>query len=351
MLQRSIGNQATLRLLTNELAPMVAQSHRGPADPIIDGIGLEASEHYLTDKNGDAGVPKPDAGVPKPDAGAPPPDAGAPAPVTAVAFGNINSTTTPTGMNSRIPPRIDQPIAVAITGAGSVDISIDGASVANGTATLDGAGTKNLAASGTINLRGATQSTAGHAGNLRLVAKVGGTTMGTSNSFTICAIPTTVTVSLANLISGTERGIEATTSNDSDSGQITDLDQVQMSEKVKYVNGAGCFAGITTGSNSGFLAANTSPHGVDHHGTPVSLITGAGSIDSRQLFVFNDARSGANNVTVKNSGFNIHREVTATVTDAGTNLSITTSKAGTATTVAGSTAQSGSGSATGTQAV
>jgi hypothetical protein len=358
MLQRSIGNQATLRLLTNQLAPTVERSQPGLTGAVTDGIGIEPSEQFLTDKNGDAGAPAPDAGAPAADAGAPPAhtgapaaDAGAPAAVTAVAFGTINSATTPAGMISRIPPRIDQPISVAVTGAGNVDISVDGASGANGTATLDGAATKTVAASGTVNLRGATQTTAGNAGNLRLVAKVGGTTMGTSNAFTICAIPTTVTISPGGLITGTERGIKATTSNDSDSGQVSDLDQVQMSEKVQYVNGAGCFAGITSGNNSGFLPANNSPHGVDSHGTPVSLITGAGSIDSRQVFVFNDARSGANNVSVKNSGFNIHREVTATVTDAGTNLSITTSKAGMATTVAGSAAQAGSGSVTATQAV
>jgi hypothetical protein len=344
MLQRSIGNQATLRLLTNQLAPTVERSQPGLAGAVTDGIDIEPSEQVPTDKNGDAGAPAPDAGAPAPDAGAP-------AAVTAVAFGTINSATTPAGMISRIPPRIDQPISVAITGAGNVDISVDGASGANGTATLDGAATKTLAASGTVNLRGATQTTAGNAGNLRLVAKVGGTAMGTSNAFTICAIPTTVTASLAGLITGTERGIKVTLSNDSDSGQVSDLDQVQMSEKVQYLNGAGCFAGITRGNNSGFLPANNAPHGVDSHGMPVSLITGAGSLDARQVFVFNDARSGANNVSVKNSGFNIHREVTATVTDAGTNLSITTSKAGMATTVAGSAAQSGSGSGTGTQAV
>lgn len=72
-----------------------------------------------------------------------------------------------------------------------------------------------------------------------------------------------------------------TTSNDSDSGAVADLDQVQMSEMVKYQNGTGCFAGITSGNNSGYLLANVSPHGVDSHGTPVALVTGAGYIGIR----------------------------------------------------------------------
>ena len=255
-------------------------------------------------------------------------------------------------MSARIPPRIDQSITVSVNGSGSVAISVDGVSATNGTATVNGAATASLAGSGTVTLRGNAQTAPGSAGNLRLVAKAGGTTVGTSNAFTICAIPTTVTISAGTPITGAERGVEVPTSNDSDSGHISDLDQVGMSEKVQYVSGSGCFAGITSGDNSGFLPANVSPHGTDHHGTPVSLITGAGSIESRQMFVFNDARSGATNMSVTNSGFNIHREVTATATDAGPSLSITTSKTGMATTVGGTSANPGSGSATsGAQAV
>jgi hypothetical protein len=339
-------------------APVVQQSHTSVAGACTDGIGLKGTGQDLTDQvNGpDAGTQAPDAGTQAPDAGAPVPvqatDAGAPAQATTATFGLINSSTTPAAMGARIPPGVDQPISVTITGPGSVDISVDGASAANGMATVEGAATKTLTASGTIKLRGNAQTKPGSGGNLGLLAKAGGTTVGRSNAFTICAIPTTVTISPGTPITGTERGVDVPTSNDSDSGRIADLDQVQMSEKVQYVNGKGCFAGITSGNNSGFLPANVSPHGTDHHGTPVSLITGAGSIDSRQMFVFNDARSGASNIPVTNSGFNIHREVTATAADAGTSLSITTSKTGMATTVGGSSANAGSGTASsGAQAV
>ena len=325
-----------------------------------DGIDLEPSEQGLTDQvtspdagtsAPDAGTSAPDAGTMAPDAGTTAPDAGTTAPVTAVAFASVNSTTTPTGMIRRIPPRINQPIAVNLTGSGNVDISVEGGSAANGTATVDGAASTTLAASGSVNVRGVTQTSPGAAGHLRLVAKVGAAVMGRSNWFTICAIPTRVTVAFSSLITGTSRGIAMTTTNNSDSGVVGDLDEVQMSEKVQYVGGVGCFAGITSGNNSGYLPANVSPHGVDSHSTPVSLITGTGSIDSRQVFVFKDKRSGASGTSVTNSGFNIHREVTSIATDAGVSLSITTSKAGVATTVAGSTASAGSGAASRTQSV
>jgi hypothetical protein len=346
-LQCTAGNQAVNRLIqrcgaerSSSLPPSSSPGPLYTAAGISDGIDLEGTSQELTDQVSRS----PDAGTRPADAGAPAADAGTA--VTNVTFGTVNAATTPAGMSARVPPRIDQSVAVTVTGAGSVTISVDGASATNGTATLNGAATANLSASGSIALRGTAQTAPGSAGNLRLAARAGGATVGTSNAFTISAIPTTVTISAGTPITGSERGVDVPTSNDSDSGQISDLDQVRMSEKVQYVNGSGCFAGITSGNNSGFLPANVSPHGSDHHGTPVALITGPGSIDSNQMFVFNDARSGATNVPVTNSGFNIHRQVTAAATDAGTGLSITTSKTAVATTVRGTSANAGSGSAT-----
>lgn len=274
----------------------------------------------------------------------------------------------------RIPPRVSQSVSLALTGTGSVTVSLEGTSATNGTATVNGAASATVAASGAVTLRGSTQTAPGSAGNLRLVASAGTTVVGRSNPFTVCAIPTTVTVSRGALITGPERGVEAITSNNSDSGVVADLGQVQMSEKVQYVGGTGCFAGITSGNNSGFLPANNTPHGTDHHGTPRALLTSAGSIDAQQMFVFNDARSGAMGIPVTNSGFNIHRQVTSTpaaAPPAGSGrgsgsgsgsaapppppppvLTIRTSKAGAVQTVRGTTARAGSGSAdSGPQAV
>jgi hypothetical protein len=272
-----------------------------------------------------------------------------PAAAATATFNVINYPTTPAGVGRRIPPSKDVAVQVTIAGLApstNAVISLAGAG-AGGNATLDGAATKTMNASGAVSLRGTAQTAPGSAGTLSLVAKVGTDEIGRSNAFTICAIPTTVSVAFGGLITGSERGIKMTTSNDSDSGAVADLDQVQMSEMVKYQNGTGCFAGINSGSNSGYLTANTTPHGEDSHGTPVSLLTGVGFIESVQGFKFKDARSGAADIGVAHSGFMITR--TAEVVGAKTFL--TTSKAGAATTVSGISVAAGSGSASKRQEV
>jgi hypothetical protein len=264
-------------------------------------------------------------------------------------FDVINYPTTPAAVGWRIPPSKDVTVRVAIAGLApstNAVISLAGAG-AGGNATLDGAATKTMNASGAVRLRGTAQTAPGSAGTLSLVAKVGTDEIGRSNAFTICAIPATVSVAFGGLITGSERGIKMTTSNDSDSGAVADLDQIQMSEMVKYQNGTGCFAGITSGSNSGYLPANATPHGEDSHGTPVSLVTGTGYIESVQGFKFKDARSGASDIGVAHSGFMITR--TAEVV--GTKTFLTTSKAGAATTVSGISVAAGSGSASRRQEV
>jgi hypothetical protein len=263
-----------------------------------------------------------------------------------VAFGTIDySKTTPLGMSERIPPRKSINVPITISGGSKgtkVDISIDGAGGSNGDGTINGKASVTKKSSGTLTLKGTQQTVPGNAGKLNLVAKVGGAEVGRSNSFTICAIPTEVKVKFGGLITGTERGIKMTTYNNSDSGKVTDLDQVQMSEMVQYQNGAGCFAGITSGSNSGYLRAKASPHGVDSHSTPISLISGVGYIESVQGFKFKDDRSGVTDIGVKNSGFMIERTVTV---DKKSNKYITTHKYGTPTTVSGISVQTGQGSA------
>jgi hypothetical protein len=275
---------------------------------------------------------------------------GAAAPIAARAtFAPVAYATTPPGVGRRIPPRKDVVVNVTITGltpSTNAVISLAGAG-AGGNATIDGGATKSLAASGNVTLRGTAQTAPGSAGALALVAKVGGTEIGRSNGFTICAIPTTVSVAFGGLITGDQRGIEMTTSNDSDSGSVADLDQVHMSEMVKYQNGTGCFAGITSGDNSGYLHANATPHGTDSHGTPVSLVTSAGYIESVQAFKFKDARAGAADIGVNHSGFMIKRTAEA----ADSKIFLTTSKAGAATTVSGISVSAGTGSASKRQEV
>ncbi|HEY0477573.1 MAG TPA: hypothetical protein VGD37_08610 [Kofleriaceae bacterium] len=376
-----VPGKKTLAMAQMPATPVSGQSHIGaPGDAVHaglrDGINLEggaglvdktsgevgastgASLHDNVDGGADGGSGAGDGGAGSGggagaggagDGGGAGGGGGSPAAVGIATFGVIDYPTTPAGVGRRIPPRKDVNVAVTLTGLApstNAVISFDGAG-AGGTGTLDGAATKSMAAGGSVKLRGTGQTAAGSAGTLSLVAKVGTTEIGRSNTFTICAIPTTVSVAFAGLITGSERGIKMTTSNDSDSGSVGDLDQVHMSEMVQYQGGTGCFAGITSGSNSGYLAASNTPHGVDSHGTPAALVTGAGYIESVQGFKFKDARSGAADIGVAHSGFMITR--TAEVVAAKKYL--TTAKAGAATTVSGISVAAGSGSATKRQEV
>jgi hypothetical protein len=220
-----------------------------------------------------------------------------------------------------------------------VEISIEKANANNGTATVNGSNTVQVATTGNINLLGQTQTQPGNAGKLRLVAKIGSTIIANSNYFSIAAIPQNWQITFNSLVTGTRRGIRVNNNWESDSGNLADLDQVQRSEKVQYNSGTGVFSSVTSGNNSGFLPGNNAPR-VDSHSVPVSMLTGVGNISANQLFIFKDARTGANNIPAKNSGFVITRDVTQ---DSSGNLNITTSKVGQATNSHGYSATGGTG--------
>ena len=303
----------------------------------------------LTDQ--DAGVDvAPPAVVPQQVAPpvAPPPLALGP---TATVPAHIRAASSPAGMPDRIPPRVDTPVDVTIAGLAvpmrDVTLSIAGAGGGNGTATINGAATADLGASATVNLRGVVQTTPGKAGNLMLVASLGGTRLATSAGFSVSSIPQNWSVTLKAAVTGTERGIDVNNDWKSDSGNVADLDQAMRSEQVQYGAGTGCFAGVT-GNNSGYRAANSPPL-VDHHAAPIGLLTGVGTIDAEQTFIFKDDRTGAVDIPARNSGYRLSRVVTAPT--AGT-LSITTTKTGTTTTANGFASDAGAGGATsGPQAV
>jgi hypothetical protein len=248
-------------------------------------------------------------------------------------------------MPDRIPPRVDTPAAVTITGLvipmRDITLSVEGAGGGNGTATINGAATIDLGASATVQLRGVDQTAVGKAGNLRLVASHGSTRLAASAGFSVSAIPQNWSVTLNALVTGPERGIDVNNNWESDSGNVADLDEAMRSEQVQYGAGTGCFAGVT-GNNSGYRAANSPPL-VDHHAAPVGLLTGSGKILAEQTFIFKDNRTGAVDIPARNSGFRLTREVVGPLLGV---LFITTTKAGTATTANGFASAAGSGTVT-----
>jgi len=86
-----------------------------------------------------------------------PPATKQPAPAAArpsVTLGQARAASTPTAMAAdRIPPRVDTPVAVAITGLAAgmapVDVSVEGSGGANGEVTVDGATSASLHAPAT----------------------------------------------------------------------------------------------------------------------------------------------------------------------------------------------------------
>jgi hypothetical protein len=270
---------------------------------------------------------------------------------TATLPPHIRGSSSPAGMPDRIPPRIDTPATITITGLTTpyrdIILSIDGAGGGNGTATINGAATVDLGASATVQLRGVDQTDVGKGGNLKLVASLGGTRLAASAGFSVSSIPQNWSVTKNALVTGTERGIDVNNNWESDSGNVADLDKAERSEQVQYGVGTGCFAGVT-GNNSGYKAANSPPL-VDHHAAPVGLLTSTGSIIAEQTFIFKDNRTGAINIPATNSGFRLTRNVTEPTPGS---LVITTTKAGTATTANGFSSAAGSGTVTsGAQAV
>jgi len=252
----------------------------------------------------------------------------------------------------RVPPRVDTPVAVTVNGWTlpmlDAEISVAGGGGGNGEATVDGGSVASLNASATVQLRGTVQTDPGKAGNLHLVARHGATEVARSPGFSVAAIIQDVVISFNALVTGSRRGIIVDTTWASDSGSRSDLDKVEFSEQVQYDAGSGVLAGAgATAKNSGYLPANVAPL-TDTHGTPASILTGAGTITAEQTFIFKDIRTGANDIPTRNSGFRITRNVNEPTLG---NFSITTAKAGTATSANGHSSAAGSGSVSRTQAV
>lgn len=244
----------------------------------------------------------------------------------------IRAASTPETMaQDRIPPRVDTPVGVSVSGlapGASVTLSVAGASAANGTVTIDGAATKNIAGPTVVQLQGATQTGAGNGGKLQLVARQGATEIARSGGFSVSAIPQFYTDAFVSDVTGTDRGIVVQDGWESDSGVFADLDQADISEEVEDTVATGCFAGIV-GGVSHYLAANALTQ--DTHGTQVTRLVSPGRNVTQQTCKFRDKRSGANDIPMRDSGFEIVRNCFWS----GGVLRIRTTKVGKATTAHG----------------
>ena len=266
---------------------------------------------------------------------------------------HIRGASSPSAMiPDRIPPRVDTPVAISISGAVSasnpVVLSIDGQGASNGTATIDGAATLPLETteSRTVDLQGVTQTdgnaqTVGrNAGNLRLVATQAGTRRAASNGFSVSSIPQNLRfTSVTPDISPEERGFVLVYDWDSDSGVPADLQETEQCERVES-SASGIFVGQNLRTNPCSSSAN--PIGDIHTvGNPLAAFRGPGTLITKQTFVFRDHRSGAMDVPMTNSGFLIVRGIFENVPGPG--FKILTAKAGAATTARGISSGAGTG--------
>jgi hypothetical protein len=254
-------------------------------------------------------------------------------------------------MPDRIPPRVDTAVVVGVVGwhppLAPITLSVEDSGGGNGVATINGAATLDVTASTAIQLRGVTQTDVGNAGNLRLVAEMGGVRLAASNAFSVSAIPQNFSITSHSLVTGARRGIRVNNHWESDSGVLADLDEAERSEQVEYGTGTGIFAGVV-GRNSGYLPADNSPR-VDTHSVSAAALTAAGAITANQTFIFRDHRTGVNDIPVTNSGFQILR-LAVPVPLVGTIL-FNTTKVGAATSANGFASAAGSGSVSRTQQV
>jgi len=249
-------------------------------------------------------------------------------------------------MPDRIPPRVDTPASVNITGWRprllGVVFSIEGAGGGNGTATINGANSVDLVASATVQLRGVDQTAPGKAGKLSLVAHQGPTLLARSNGFSISSVPQNWSTSLVNSINEPDAiGMVALNSWESDSKKVSDLDEVRRKEQIEVTTKTGPWAGAVQGVSSWKDATLGSIE--DHHrDSPRASFRALGSKIANQVFVFKCARTAVTDIPATNSGLVISRNITS----GGTGIfNYDISKVGTAVTANGFTSTAASGSA------
>jgi hypothetical protein len=269
-----------------------------------------------------------------------------PPPLSVTVPNHVRSASTPSGMPDRIPPRVNTPVAVQLSGWQAsmppVTLSVQGAGAANGTVKINGANSVNLTASATVQLRGVDQTTPSNAGNLKLVARQGTTQLAGSSGFSVSSVPQNWSTSLVSSITDSSAvGMVALNSWQSDSNDITDLDEVKRKEQVEVTTATGPWAGAVQGVSS-WRDATMGSIQDNHRDSPRASFRAIGSKIAKQVFVFKCARTAVTDIPATNSGLLITRNVTS----GGTGVfNYDISKVGTAVTANGFSSGAASGSA------
>ncbi len=207
-----------------------------------------------------------------------------------------------------------------LAGSGeSVSLIVTGQNNNNGSVTIDGqAASLAITGSVPINLSspsGTTQTSPGHASQLKLSVVAHGVNALQSSGFSVAAIPVGLTEKYLGgaLTSEGLLGIVVEEHWISDSGNLNDLDDVSAMEQVQIYAGSstGIFIGKTIEDfdiQKTFYGITT--HTTDEHAIPTSWITGSGFLALYQTHIFIDQRTGSVPLPIAHSGYLItHKSV------------------------------------------
>ncbi len=221
------------------------------------------------------------------------------------------SSTPPEMKNDRIPPRRDVSVNVEIKGtpdpSAPVILSVEGQGSGHGSVTIDGQGTSELFATGTVavKLQGTAQTEPGKAGFLRLTATQGAKQLASSNGFSVSANPQDMEFTFDRLVKGHIRGIRVLYNWQSDSYDKSDLDQAPHSERVQH-HASGCLSKLDPITS---CYTGSTKRDEDEHAILVDGLKCKGKDKVFQTFMFRDDRTGAKDIPFKNSGFIIEHIV------------------------------------------
>lgn len=250
-----------------------------------------------------------------------------------------------------------------VKGLAPVLVRVEGSGGENGTASLNGAAEVELNGSASVNLRGLTQTSPENANQLFVTIwkeqseeDGGNVILLRSGRFSVAAAPVNWQLEGKQDLAGEFLaefggkfwGLTVIETWDSDSGALSDLDEVDVDERVELVTATGIYEGQQVGVRAPTPGVNEA-EALDDHGVGEHLLTGPGQKEIHQVHVYDDRRTGAVGAPIENSGYKITQTVTeGEATDKGayveTEYTIATKKEGAAVTVDGIYSDAGQGS-------
>jgi molybdopterin converting factor small subunit len=203
-----------------------------------------------------------------------------------------------------------------------VRLRVNGQSVDNGWVKIDGGNYQDLTKTGDVTLRGTLQTRiaggqagGANAGNLRLAAYVRDTLTVFTPGFSVAAIPHNMTMTFDRLLTpandngqlGLRLAIDFKADSASESRQH--LLGIHLLEKVQTTTGTGIFSNFQWGAATAY--APQASVNFDTHNTHSSVLAQqtAGNAVQNQVFVFRDRRTGAVDIPMTGSGFQITRNI------------------------------------------